>query len=60
MAVTGIPTATAGSGTMDAYRGQIITADLYKDGNLSTLGLWSCDTAKVRTSAYVKWTVIGV
>ena len=60
MAVTGIPTATAGSGTMDAYRGQIVTADLYHDGMLSAFGLWSCDANKVRTSAYVKWIAIGI
>ena len=60
MAVTGISTATAGSGTMDAYRGQIVTADVYNDGMLSAFGLWSCDANKVRTSAYVKWIAIGV
>jgi hypothetical protein len=60
MAVTGIPTATAGSGTMDAYRGQIVTVDLYHDGMLSEFGLWTCDANKIRTSAYVKWIAIGV
>ena len=59
-AITGIPTATAGSGNMDAYKGQIITADLYQAGQLSEFGLWTCNTNQARTSAYVKWTAIGV
>lgn len=60
MAITGMPTATAGSGSMDDYKGQIVTADLYHDGQLSVFGLWTCDTNKIRTSAFVKWTAIGV
>lgn len=59
-AITGIPTATAGSGNMDAYKGQIVTADLYQAGQLSAFGLWTCNTNQARTSAYVKWIAIGI
>ena len=59
-AITGLPAATAGSGDMDDYKGQIVTSDLYHQGQLSAFGLWSCDANKVRTSAYVKWIAIGV
>lgn len=59
-AITGMPTATAGGGTMDAYKGQIVTADLYQAGQISEFGIWTCNTNQARTSAYVKWIAIGV